>query len=59
MLSERVNIHAFASVRFNEPVNVAVGMIAVGKQQLLKLCLSMSQLKVCEGGWRYVGINLI
>lgn len=48
LLSERVNIviHAAATVRFDEPINVAVAMNTLGTQQIMNLCTTMMKLKV-------------
>lgn len=39
-------IHAAATVRFDEPVHVAVNMNTLGTQQIMQMCLEMKQLKV-------------
>lgn len=47
-LHREVNIviHAAATIRFDEPVHVAVNMNTIGTQQIMQMCKGMKQLKV-------------
>lgn len=47
-LHREVNIviHAAATVRFDEPIHVAVNMNTLGTQQIMQMCKEMKQLKV-------------